>query len=563
VRRAINILRLGSGLILLAYVVTHLATHAVGLVSLGALQDVNGVFLGIWRSPPLYWVVPACLLVHVVLALVGVCGRRTLRSTRGQAAQLVLGLLIPLLLLPHIAATRGMLVVHGVTIGYRHLFLSGLGSTLALTWSIVALVWSHACLGMHLLLRLKTWYPRAAPLLHAGVLLLPVLACLGTLNGGRDAVRAAHNPEWLAKAFADTPGPTTIDAETREMATSWIQIYLGAVGLALLGRAGARVWRRQQRPIQIHYAGGRTARVPAGTTVLEASWIAGVSHASVCGGKGRCSTCRVRVIAGGDALPEPTPQEQRVLQRIGAPPNVRLGCQLKPKASLHVVPVLGTATPADGFARPRHVAGVEQEVAVMFADLRGFTGLAEKKLPYDVVYILNQYFEHMGEAICANGGVIDKFIGDGIMAIFGIGRSSREGTRAALRATLAMAEGLAVLNERLAAELPDPLRMGIGLHSGPAIIGHVGYRTNTSLTAIGDTTNTASRLEAMTKELNCELVVSQNVIEGSGWAFTALPTEIVRVRGKDEPLHVHPFRKIADLRLGAATPAEFGSAAEL
>jgi adenylate cyclase len=171
-------------------------------------------------------------------------------------------------------------------------------------------------------------------------------------------------------------------------------------------------------------------------------------------------------------------------------------------------------------------------VAVLFADLRGFTSFSEGRLPYDTVFVLNRYFAVMGAAIEGAGGRVDKFIGDGIMALFGLGTAPDPAARAALAAARRMAEALDRLNLELAVELDEPLRMGIGLHLGHAIVGEMGHGRAVSLTAIGDTVNVASRLEMLTKELGCQLVVSDRLARRAGIDLVAFPLHEVDLRGR-------------------------------
>ena len=165
--------------------------------------------------------------------------------------------------------------------------------------------------------------------------------------------------------------------------------------------------------------------------------------------------------------------------------------------------------------------------------------MAEHKLPYDVVFILNQYFRTMGQAIEYAGGHVDKFIGDGIMALFGIEEGPEAGARNALSAARAMAEVLEELNRALAHDLREPLRIGIGLHCGPAIVGEMGYKHATALTAIGDAVNVASRLEATSKELACQVVISRDVADRAGVDLADFPAHQVEVRGRGQPLTVY------------------------
>ena len=274
-------------------------------------------------------------------------------------------------------------------------------------------------------------------------------------------------------------------------------------------------------------------------SVLEASRAAGVPHASVCGGRGRCSTCRVRIGHGAEHLPAPAPDEARVLARIGAGDDVRLACQLRPSHELAVVPLLPAgAAPHDMRMQVNPGLGMEREVAVLFADLRAFTRMSEGRLPYDVVFLLNQYFKAMGRAVEGEGGRVDKFIGDGIMALFGIEADAPAACRHALAATRAMAAALDHLNQELAHDLPEPLRIAMGLHVGPAILGDIGYGRASSLTAVGDTVNVAARLEALAKEFEVQLVASSRLAERAGIDLVAFEERRIEIRGRQRPLRV-------------------------
>jgi len=288
--------------------------------------------------------------------------------------------------------------------------------------------------------------------------------------------------------------------------------------------------------------------VVRGTTVLDASRMLGVPHASVCGGKGRCSTCRVRVRAAYPGLPPPSEDEKRVLARIGALPNVRLACQLRPAVEVQVTPLLPPLAQAhDALTRVDVAQGSEREIAIMFADIRGFTALSEGRLPYDVVFILNRYFAAMGRAVESAGGRVDKFLGDGIMALFGVEDDIATGCRAALAAARLMSERLVELNESLRAELAEPLRIGIGLHAGPAIVGEMGYGDASAITAIGDPVNTASRLEGLAKEYAAELVVSTDVISRAGLDLFGDRRGEIEIRGRQQKLAVAVFVSAGDL----------------
>ena len=145
-----------------------------------------------------------------------------------------------------------------------------------------------------------------------------------------------------------------------------------------------------------------------------------VPHASVCGGRARCSTCRVGVETGLANLMPPTGAEAMTLASIKAPPHVRLACQIRPREPITVTRLVAPPARAGARRQPAgHPQGIERTLAVLFLDTRGFTMISEKRLPYDVVFILNRLFAEVGEAIERHDGAIDKYLGDGLMAIFG------------------------------------------------------------------------------------------------------------------------------------------------
>lgn len=208
--------------------------------------------------------------------------------------------------------------------------------------------------------------------------------------------------------------------------TAATSIYGALLLIVVAGRVVRAIAQRRRGLVTISYPRGRRVTVTPGTSILEASRSAGIPHASVCGGRGRCSTCRVRINEELEACPEPDADEVRVLTRVGAPAGVRLACQLRPTGDVALTPLLPpTARARDAFGQPSYTQGMEGEIAIMFADLRAFTAFAEQKLPYDVVFVLNQYFRAMGGAIEGAGGRLDKFIGDGIMALFGVGSGTK------------------------------------------------------------------------------------------------------------------------------------------
>ncbi len=543
-------LRLASGLVLMLFVAGHLANHALGIVSLAAMAQGRAAFVAVWRSLPGTLLLYAALFGHIGLVVHKLWRRRSLRMPAWEAAQITLGLLIPFWLAGHIIGTRGVNLHFGVDDDYFYV-LNVLWPKDAWRQSLMlVIVWLHGCIGLHFWLRIRPWYGRLKPWLFAVGLLLPTLALIGFADAGRELREAAEaDPQWLA-AHAD------IDRWPDQAALAWVYRTERAVlwGFILIllatfgGRAARSLRQRLGGRVRLSYPGGVTVTIAPGMSVLEASRAAGIPHASVCGGRGRCSTCRIRVGEGAEHLPPPAPDEVRVLARIGgATGNVRLACQLRPTRDLALVPLLpATAGPRDVRVQVNPGQGMEREIAVLFADLRAFTRMAEGRLPYDVVFVLNQYFKAMGQAIEGAGGRVDKFIGDGIMALFGIDLEPEAACRRALAGARAMAEALDRLNRQLEPDLRAPLRMGIGLHVGPVILGEMGFGRATALTAIGDPVNVASRLEALTKEVGVQLVVSARLAERAGIDLAGFELREIEIRGRRRPLRV---RLVADASL--------------
>jgi adenylate cyclase len=256
----------------------------------------------------------------------------------------------------------------------------------------------------------------------------------------------------------------------------------------------------------------------------------------------------VRVVQGAERLPLATVDELRVLGRVGAPAHVRLACQVRPRSDVTVVPLVAAgAGPGDAVGVADQREGREMTIAVLFADLRGFTRLAERKLPYDVVFILNRYFEAVGGAITDAGGLVNQFTGDGVMALFGVESGPEEGSRQAVRAAAAMVARVQDLSRTLADDLTTPLRLGIGVHTGPAVVGRMGYATTTYLTAVGDTVHVAARLEALTKDYACELVLSAVTAERAGLDVADHARHELTVRNREAPLAVFVVPSVARL----------------
>ena len=539
-------LRLASGLTMLTFVTSHLAFHAMGLVSLGVMERGLYAFLGFWTSTPGEVVLGGALGTHLALVLTRVVQRTTLRLPVVEWLRLVLGLLTLFLLCVHVASNILLYWVLELSHGYAEYLLNVWPWAWPLQFLLLVSAWTHGCIGVHLWLRVRAGYRRVQTYLLGFAILLPAAALTGLLAGNEAAHVRALDPAWAKDhtgEFADVPHL----AERVTRLNLSLALALLVLVAAVFALRALLVWRKARRGVLLKYP-GRQVTVPRGTTVLEASRMHGIPHASICGGRGRCSTCRVRVVSGFESLPPASDDEMKVLRRIGAPANVRLACQMRCESELEVFPLVPPTAGPDA-ARPqgRFVFGTERDIAILFSDIRGFTRMSEQTLAYDTVHTLNQYFEAMSQAIELHHGYVDKFIGDGLMALFGLDEGAAAACRHALGAAREMAERLEALNARLSHTVREPLRIGIGINAGPAIVGEMGNKAATSLTALGDSVNTASRVEGLTKRLGIQLVITPRVGEMAGIDLSGFQRMSASVRGKAEPLAVVAVTSALDL----------------
>ncbi|ACS60113.1 adenylate/guanylate cyclase (plasmid) [Rhizobium leguminosarum bv. trifolii WSM1325] len=554
--RTIRRARLGSGLVIFIFVLLHLSNHAIGLISVAAADKAAHLFLAIWRNPLGTAIFYSSVLIHIALVLRAIHMRRSLVMPKGEMAQIVLGLMIPLLLMDHVIGTRIAHEFYGYIDDYETvvgmLWIKNPANGMRQALAVVA-VWIHGCIGIHFWLRYRSWYPDFAPLLLAIAILVPVLSLLGFVEMGRTLADPSYQQSMTVSAYKE--GVNTRYASNpqvhREVAMIRAGLY-GAFSASLLIVVIARARRKLKErldQVAVNYPGGEVIRVPRGFSVLEASRLGGLPHYAVCGGKGQCSTCRVQILGDYDSLPIPDKMEQTTLKRINAGPDVRLACQLRPNRDVAVapllVPAIETALPANS---QETSPGREREIAVLFVDIRHFTTLTETRLPFDVVFLLNRYFAIIGKAVEQSGGRLDKFIGDGAMALFGLNTAPEEACRQALNAAAAIVAEIEKLAAELADELALPLRIAIGIHTGPAVVGTMGYGRVRSMTAIGDTVNVASRLETAAKEFEAAIVISEPVASLSGANLSGIESREISVRGRALPLKVYviPREKAAE-----------------
>src|SRR3984893_1106841 len=536
--------RLGCGLVLFAYLVSHFLNHALGNISMDALAAGVYYHAGFWQFLPVAIAFYAAALVHTSLGIWALYERRQFRWKAIEPLQLVLGLSIPALIITHLAGVRlGQTLFGHQKLYPQVLFAYWIVWPLKawLMYAVMIIAWIHGCIGLYFWLRMKAFYQRAAPFLLAAAVLVPTLAMLGLYQGGRNVIQDSASAEWrgsnLLPQQMGTPAPQTV---LEDIMNYFLIGYLGLLGAVLAGKGVRALNERRGGMITLSYGNGRTVRVPRGLSVLEASLRNNVPHASVCGGRARCSTCRIRVMGDTTSLPEPSQREAFVLNRVGATdPSIRLACQLRPTADLSFFQLfMPHAMSANAHASHPHRVGQERYLVSMFVDMRGSTRLAEHRLPFDTVFIVNRFLGAVSQAVIECGGQPNQFVGDGELALFGLATSPQRACRQALKAAALISANVDELNQFLSHDLREPLRFGIGIHGGEVIIGDIGYRDHMVFTALGDAVNVAARLQDMTKSLACEAIVSEEVRIPAGLPADGLPEQEVVIRGRTEPMIV-------------------------
>lgn len=535
--------RLGTGLVLFAFVFCHLLNLSFGIHSLTWMNKARVVFLDPWQSWPGLVLFYSAAIGHIAINAWTIWQRRVLKLKPWHLLQMLTGLAIPVLLVDHFLLNRGVVLIEQTNADYY--------SIQALYWMLepwrgvlqvaaLLVTWIHGTLGIYHWLKLTPWFPRIAGLYLGFTVLIPALALAGFVASGKALQLEAAAFDGYAELILDDANWTNDMMQTvTDMRLSGFLIAVGLIVALFAAREIRRLFFRLTQAPELIFSDGRRLQMPGGATIQETLNINGIELAAVCGGRGRCTTCRVRIIDGLEKLPKPNAIEAAALHRIDAHPSIRLACQCRPVETVTVAPLMpSTANAADG-RKTGQLFGQEREIAVLFLDLRGSTKLGEERLPFDVLFILNQFFQEMTQAIEETGGHFSQFLGDGLMAIYGLNQPIDKACRQAIAGAEAMFARLERTNEALKNDLPVPLQIGIGIHAGIAIVGEMGPPRGRTVSAIGDTVNTAARLEALCKPLGCRLVLSAGVVEHAGLSLPASYRQEAEIRGRDEKLPIY------------------------
>jgi len=535
--------RLATGLVMFTYIFSHFFNHALGNISYETMEAWLKLHVWWWRIPAVNYTLYTAACIHFSLGLWALYQRRHFRYTAIEITQLVLGLSIPLWLASHFGAVRLSGALYGLAppnyAGPLYAYWVTRPHMIAVQFILLTVAWTHACIGLYFWLRLKSFFSWASPILLAIAVLMPPLAMIGAHHGGREVAELGQDPDWRKQNLRGTPAAQRQVIDT--ITLFYFPIGYAAAIVLVFAARGARSLRERRRGLFTITYPDRQVRVPKGLSILEASLRYRIPHASVCGGRARCSTCRVRVVSDRAALPPPSGREAFVLDRIGvsANPSIRLACQLRPQSDVSVIPLLPPSMNADLLRKGRRMnIGKERYIVSMFVDMRGSTKLAEAKLPFDVVFLINRFLGACSQAALDAGGQPNQFVGDGVLALFGIEADPATACRQALRAAANVAANVDHMNRQLASELPEPIQYGLGIHGGDVIIGDIGFRDHMVFTALGDPVNVAARLQDMTKTLDCKAVVSEEVFVTAGVAADAFALTEIAIRGREEPMIV-------------------------
>ena len=480
-------LRLATGIILALYVVQHLVNHSFGIVSIEAAEAYRKTVGAAFQSIPGLVLLYGSLLFHATIALRSIYRRSSLRMSTWQWMQILLGLSILPLVVGHAVGNRGFDLMGEVDPNYFYVITSiSLKPEFLVKLSfLIVVIWIHMAIGLHFWLRVKAGYGRYLPYAYALAVLIPVLAYVGLFNMLRQASGWLDDQQRLDQIYAANAAMDQADVVFLRGLESQAWIVMAALLLLTLIARQLRIWHQaRQGTYAVTHSNGSKIRALHGVSLLEALRNDRIPHAAVCGGRGRCTTCRVHVSDGLTELDLPNELEAKALARIKAGKDTRLACQLYPLSDLSVTPLVMANQSLNETLHSGGVEGHEEYVVAMFVDMRGSTNMGERVLAYDVVFILNRFFTELSDALAQSHGHYAQFAGDGLMALYGLEPGRKEfACRDALDGAREMFRRIEHMNQQLQREFGESVQMGIGIHGGEAIVGTMGPPKTPLLTA--------------------------------------------------------------------------------
>lgn len=527
--------RLVSGCVIFAYVLGHLCNLAVGLHSLDAMDAARPFFMAPWVNPVGLFVLYGSVLVHMAFGLEALYRRRTLRMTGFDSVQLLMALLLPPLIVLHILGTRGAATLVDYEPSYAMVMLfywkwfpvNGLRQVL-----VVVTAWVHGCMGLYYWMRLQPWWSVWQGFLYPLAFAVPVLALLGFVEAGKEVVELSNNAEWMALRNAQV---ANIDKATAAWIASTQTKFLTFYTAVVLAVLAARAWKIKRNArtgfIQVNYVQGPVAQAKRGLSLLEISRANDIPHASLCGGRGRCGTCRVSIEAGSVYLSEPNAIEIETLTRIEAGPGIRLACQVVPENSPltidRLVPV--DVDPVEAASANRY--GRRAELVVLGVRVRGLATLTEKLAPQDAFFVLNRYLGEVQARITSGGGNVERIDTDGLRAVFGIDEPIGAAAHRALTLARALRSG--------ELENESGLDVDVWIDLAEVLIGELEFDEQKRLGLIGAGLVQADRVGQLIQTRGGALAVSEALARKCGLDPAQFETVALETESpQDEPFQV-------------------------
>ncbi len=345
---------------------------------------------------------------------------------------------------------------------------------------------------------------------------------------------------------------------------AWLALYgIGArIGFAIvlvlvaIGVAFRQFNMLAAPKIAINYAGGEMIQSAIGPTLLEISRHHGLMHVAECGGRARCGMCRVRIDEGSDSLGPQSGAERATLSPFNPPGNVRLACQIRPTAPLTVTRLVlpGTAAMTAAASDSAYDAGVRRPLCLLHVHLREFDAIARDRLPYDLVFLMNEFFGAVGQAVEDHSGRVDRFVGDGALAVFGEQRDLAQACRDAVDAARAIDLALDRVNEKVAAEIGRPMQASMGVHAGELVLGRVMLGQGARVAVIGVGADLPARLAVAAEQQGWQLALSMEAARGAGLSDADADHRMVLpAKGEaDAAIELVGVVRCRDIAIGAA-----------
>ena len=306
---------------------------------------------------------------------------------------------------------------------------------------------------------------------------------------------------------------------------------------------------------RITYVGiGSTVKHPGNKeSLLDISIANKIPHLHECGGNGKCTTCRIRVVDGSQNLNPPTPIEVSTSKARKWDPTIRLACQTYPDGDVKIQRLVWSSAEVNQLQKELAPEGKaeERKIAILFCDLRNFTSLSTDNLNFDLAFMLNRFYTALGDPILMNNGIIYQYVGDEIIGVFGTtGGTPEKICMDAIRAGIGMEYALRRLNKTELRDLDITLESGIGINYGPVFLGHLGHPTHRQFSVIGDPVNVASRIQDHTKVSGTQILLSESTLQEVNATGLHLGKSLeAQLKGKEELVKVHELLGFKEMDL--------------